>query len=43
MWAARAGIAYATSIVDSENPTVEQVHSVRGLLTSENTAKVLIR
>jgi protein tyrosine phosphatase (PTP) superfamily phosphohydrolase (DUF442 family) len=42
MWAARAGIAYATTFVDSENPTVEQVRSVRTLLPPGNAAKVLI-
>jgi protein tyrosine phosphatase (PTP) superfamily phosphohydrolase (DUF442 family) len=42
MWAARAGIAYATSFVDSENPAVEQVREVRALLPPGSAAKVHI-
>ena len=41
-WAEQAGIAYATSVVDSEHPTSEQVRAVRKLLPRSNAAKVLI-
>ena len=41
-WATNAGIRYATSVVDSENPTVEQVRAVREVVPEGNTARVLI-